>query len=453
MKPRVPPDDLIAQFARLPEPDHNMSKRPGSPLESSGPSKIYHFFKSKSVHDARAVPKDSSVDAETVEDANTDSGGTSMQVLGSKELEDLLCFDSVSSEAEVDARFARIAQLLFSDYRIRIQKASSSREETRDYVDLQLLEMEFYLISPNVHEDPFCHGSPEQARSGCWYFHRAPRTHLGAPTDRPSVGGGYRSGSRKGMDLTIGSIATFDPLHKTDLASPSSFGTKARGGILFRSARVVKTGAIISGPSLLVDFILRTYGLEEVQDLVGGKWSEDISAFPPEPADEDVTRTCTMTVVRVPQSSALGRPPIYRTPRIGLDLSHASSLATASNLRVKFVQRRYRFIVEPHLLKVNGRPQMFIGLLQQTLDRKHSGAKLSSLSEGEKQKVLQEVERIGSFTTKLARTYLGHFEHGVTDGGDSVGAYCGQKGKGVCQSPERLLRMFGAIQELGSGDA
>lgn len=149
-------------------PDHNMSKRPGSPLESRSPSKIYHFFKSKSVHDAKAALKKSSVDAVSVESENADNQSTNIQESESENLEQLLCFDSVSSEAEVDTRFEQIARLLFSDYRIRIQKPVASSEERKEYVDLQLLEMEFYLISPNVHEDPFCHGSAEQARSGCW---------------------------------------------------------------------------------------------------------------------------------------------------------------------------------------------------------------------------------------------------------------------------------------------
>ena len=463
-------EELFVGCTLFVEPDRNMSKRPGSPLESSGPSKIYHFFESKSVHDAKATPNKNSsvVDAGSVEDKNADNQLPKTEDSEPGKLEQLLCFDSVSSEAEVDARFVRIAhELLSSNYRIRIQKSGPSSDGTQDYVDLQLLEIEFYLISPNVHEDPFCHGSPEQARAGCWsvilltfgrfmtryrYFHRAPRSHLGAPTERPSVGGGYRTGSRKGMDLTIGAIPTFDPSYKTDLASPSSFGTKARGGILIRSARVIKTDAIVSGPSLLADFILRSHGVEEVQDLVGGQWSDDITAFPPE-SNEETARTCTMTLVHVPRSSPFSKAAQYRTPRIGLDLSHASSLATPSNPRVKFVQRSYRFMTEPHLLKVNGRSQTFIGLLQHFLDRKHGGAKISSLSNGEKQKILHEVEKVGSFTTKLAKTYLGHFEGGVADGGDSVGAYCGQKGKGVCQSPEKLLRMFGALGELSSGEA
>jgi hypothetical protein len=105
----------------------------------------------------------------------------------------------LQSQDEVKARFEKLAMTLFSNYRLRVSRSKDNVrrkkaaaiaqveqqaeggvvaaneeeveevEERLDHTDLQIMEMEFYLISPDVHEDPFCHGSMEQVRSGCWY--------------------------------------------------------------------------------------------------------------------------------------------------------------------------------------------------------------------------------------------------------------------------------------------
>jgi hypothetical protein len=95
-------------------------------------------------------------------------------------LAQLLSFEGLKTSEEIATRFHIIAQELFANYKIRIQPgdkqlnsnppaaALGGTKEQPPCVELQLMEMEFYLISPDVHEDPYCHGSIEQTHSGCW---------------------------------------------------------------------------------------------------------------------------------------------------------------------------------------------------------------------------------------------------------------------------------------------
>lgn len=73
----------------------------------------------------------------------------------------LLDFSDVTSHATVDARFQEIASKLLRDYLLVYSTPSS--EST-----FEVLEIEFYLIKPQTHEDPFTHGSEEQSQSGRW---------------------------------------------------------------------------------------------------------------------------------------------------------------------------------------------------------------------------------------------------------------------------------------------
>src|SRR6187200_1023890 len=96
----------------------------------------------------------------------------------------------------------------------------------------RLTECEFYYRGP-AHDDPFTHGDPVQVHAGRWYFHK--------------TAGVYRGGSFKGVDITFGD------------------GT-ARGGILIRGLEL-PDGAMIDGPSLLVDHVLTRCGAASVAAL------------------------------------------------------------------------------------------------------------------------------------------------------------------------------------------
>ena len=269
----------------------------------------------------------------------------------------------------------------------------------------------------------------------CRYFHRAPRW-TASSTNAPSVGGGYRSGSRKGLDITLGSTA--QPASEQE--SSVSVYEKPRGGILFRSVRVVSTGAVISGPSTLVDFILQTCGVEDIKTLVVEEWKGDTSAFQPSIPSSSPKLSIVRTSSEAP---ALNNPvTYYTTPRIGLDLGHSTAKPVATNPRVMFVQRPYRFLIEPHLLKVNGRPQMFVGLLHRTEEK--LGIVSWPYSQMDKSKILQNIASLGGFSPSTAKTYLQHYENGIKGGSAKMASFCGMQG--VTQSVEKLLQMFGALR-------
>jgi hypothetical protein len=198
-----------------------MPKRPGSPIESNAPTKITRFFQSKSsVSEQRPVASASGQSASTsarskpvtatktgddndnednkekIEEEVITNEMSSLELSEEDRIENLLNLSSLQSQDEVKARFEKLAMTLFSNYRLRVSRSKDNAqrkkaaaiaqveqqavvaaneeeveevEERLDHTDLQIMEMEFYLISPDVHEDPFCHGSMEQVRSGCWY--------------------------------------------------------------------------------------------------------------------------------------------------------------------------------------------------------------------------------------------------------------------------------------------
>ncbi len=113
----------------------------------------------------------------------------------------------------------------------------------------RVCEIEFYLNCEG-HKDTFTHGDPLQHKNSQWYFHK--------------MGGNYKSGTYKGLDLT--------------------FGTPDRsvGGILIRSlmpVSVEKDGDVIKvsggskdsfieGPCNSVNRILQETCGKDIKDLV-----------------------------------------------------------------------------------------------------------------------------------------------------------------------------------------
>src|SRR5271170_8512868 len=81
--------------------------------------------------------------------------------------------------------------------------------------EYRLAEIEFY-INNGTHNDQYTHGDPNQKKYGKWYFHRY-RGHA------------YKSGTYKGLDLTLGNDTTYF-------------------GILIRSIYDTTTNTMIEGP-------------------------------------------------------------------------------------------------------------------------------------------------------------------------------------------------------------
>src|SRR5262249_14759094 len=138
--------------------------------------------------------------------------------------------------------------------------------------------------------------------------------------------GVHRGGSFKGVDLTFGDANAF-------------------GGILFRSLETA-AGDMISGPSLLVDHILRLSAVGDVGTLdraVGTRKAWDH----------------TEPVVLAP-ADAPRRDPVYQTARIGLALRESR----AGDEGLRYILRPYRYLTEPRGIR-KGKAHLAVALYMQ----------------------------------------------------------------------------------------
>ena len=195
-------------------------------------------------------------------------------------------------EDRFEAEAARIGDWLVRD-------AVLIAGETR----LRPVEIELYYFGAR-HRDPFAHRDPEQLEPGRWYFHK--------------TGGTYRGGSFKGLDLSLGRSGTW-------------------GGALIRSVRGPE-GDLVSGPSLVVDLLLRLTR------------EADIAPLAPKAGE----------LLRLEQS-APDPATVLRTARVGLTLKRFEADKPA------FLMRPYRFLNAPAEVK-KGRVHTVIALHQGGLD-------------------------------------------------------------------------------------
>lgn len=279
-------------------------------------------------------------------------------------------------------------------------------------------------------------------------FHKAPRQLVGparlspSPNKAPSIAGGYRGGTRKGLDLTLGSPNTSQATTSrffTPLAAPNTPQIKSivRGGVLFRSIRRVSDSRVISGPSLLVDELLRVGSASNIAELVQKQWSGDISAFPStETTHSESART---RLFLQPRSSSI-TPRIYRSPRIGLDLSHQSTRISPSDPRIFYVSAPYRYFVHPELLVANGRGQTLLGVYQDVVR--------TSKASGDRA-ITEEVVAIIGLQEKTAMKYLAEYHTACHS--RKLEPFVGPAGKGAASSPTGFLRLMGAVKKFYEG--
>lgn len=175
----------------------------------------------------------------------------------------------------------------------------------------RLVEVEVYYHGPG-HLDVFAHRDPVQLFPGRWYFHKTRGT--------------YRGGSFKGLDLAFGD------------------GT-AHAGVLFRGLES-PSGALLDGPSLLVDHLLRTTGFPTVAALDGA-------------IAERVAWDETSPLALVPAESPIDRD-ILATARVGLSLKYRTP--KPGDPALAFVVRPYRFLTEPRRT-AKGKPHTVLALL------------------------------------------------------------------------------------------
>lgn len=240
-----------------------------------------------------------------------------------------------------------------------------------------------------------------------------------------TAAGSYRGGTRKGLDLTVGGPTVIQT---------SNVPVTIRGGALLRTVRRRSDNKVICGPSLLVDEILRLSGAPTINHLVNTTWNGDISALsPPAPA-----RDTFLYLQRATRNSSVDkRPTVYRSPRIGLDLSNPATTESITHPRVVFVGRPYRYFTHPELLASKGRAQTFVGLY--TVLRESKGYQEDSM---ELKKALQDTMRLGE---QIVSKYMQDYRSGYQVG--KLKSFIGPSRKGVCQSASEYLRMMGALRK------
>ena len=222
------------------------------------------------------------------------------------------------------------------------------------------------------------------------------------------------------MDLTFG-----PPI----VSLPSSDSASTRGGILFRTIRRVKDQHVVSGPSRLVDEILAQSGAQSILDLVQSKWKEDTFAFPPTVPG---SRPSLRIIPRKELSATTGP---FRCPRIGLDLSHRSTANSPWDPRVAFVCKPYRYVVNPELLTLNGRPQTFIGVYDH----------LSNSTEGDTTKLAEAIAGTTGIQEQTVLKYIEYLNLGL-EGKRALDSFIRTKTRSVAD----YLAMVGALRRQSS---
>lgn len=207
--------------------------------------------------------------------------------------------------------------------------------------------------------------------------------------------------------------------------SPSSLPIPVRGGILLRSLRRVSDSLVVSGPSLLVDELLRCSGCPGISELVTEKWLGEISAFRV-PSSENSASTPAVLFIGSKQTHTSTQ--IYKSPRIGIDLSNPSS----SDRRVQYVSKPYRFYILPRLLTANGRGQTFLGVYDHCVDT----LQVSSSS------LAGKIATLTGLQLQTVDKYLKAYQKSLASG--ELEPFIGPSGKGAGSSPVPFLQLAGA---------
>ncbi|OBZ70071.1 hypothetical protein A0H81_09582 [Grifola frondosa] len=339
-----------------------------------------------------------------------------------EELVRLLDCSSITSENDISLRFDQIASTLIHEYQINLNAG-----ENRFSV-LEIMELEFYLYSPH-HPDPFTHRHEEQHKSCRWYFHRPPNSTTS-----------FKAGTRKGLDLTMGNpVVLSSPYFSQPSAAPAAADSlhdhSIRGGILIRTVRRMIDSKVISGPSVIVDEILRTGDATSIHDLVVTKMRGDIFAFLA-PGCESTSDPVTLHLKRK-HPPRKERFRIFRSPRVGLDLSHSSipKESAAQHPRARFISKPYRYFIEPHTLISNGRSQTFLGVYQACME--------SGLYDTE-DALRAEIAKLARLKPPTVSKYLADYNYGLER--SDLRPYLGAAGKQPTHSS--FLRMMGTLQRI-----
>lgn len=159
--------------------------------------------------------------------------------------------------------------------------------------EYRIAEVEFY-VKNDTHSDTYTHGDKNQKTFGKWYFHRYPN-------------GSYKSGTYKGVDLTLGNKDTYF-------------------GVLIRSIYDIETDEMIDGPCKTVNKILELNNCQDVAQYMADR-SDPLS----------VRSTKNFYLKR---KAHLPEEQIYKGPRIGL-----------SDKYPEWKNVQYRFLIKKKYIK------------------------------------------------------------------------------------------------------
>lgn len=143
--------------------------------------------------------------------------------------------------------------------------------------EYRICEIEFYLKTDG-HNDEYCHACPDQSTYGKWYFHK-------------TKSGGYKGGTFKGIDLTLGE---------------STDEKKSYFGVLIRSIFCEEDNEFIEGPCKVVNKILELNSCKNVQDYLSKQNHSDLLSVR------------FSKNIHIKRCSGQKKYDIYSGPRIGL---------------------------------------------------------------------------------------------------------------------------------------
>lgn len=239
---------------------------------------------------------------------------------------------------------------------------------------------------------------------------------------KASPAGGFRGGTRKGLDLTFG-LKDIDAKLSVDRNHPT-------GGVLLRSMRRVNDGTVISGPSLLVDEILRVFDAPNLNTLVSETWNNQLFALQ---TPESAKSFSCMYLAKKDVYLARCDRMIYSSPRVGLDLSNPDTKASATDPRVTFVGKFHRFFRYPELLTKNGRLQTFVGLLCRSKNERSNETGIASL-----------IAITGKYSEASVKKYTAEFRRGESSG--RLEHFVGLSEKTT--APANYLRLMGTLYRM-----
>lgn len=197
----------------------------------------------------------------------------------------IMSFLKVNEDYEKE--FERIVNELINSYLIKCKDKLYN-----------ICEVEVYYKDKG-HPDPFVHCSLEQKTCGEWYFHK--------------MGGSYKEGTFRGLDLTFG-------------------GKNAFGGILIRSLsyKDKDDNIFIEGPCNVVNTFLKALSFNTVKEFVSSL--NTLSAF-----DCD-----SLKLVKRDNNN---NRTLYSGPRVGL------TLKKFTESRLNYICKNYRYLTDPKKIK------------------------------------------------------------------------------------------------------